>query len=132
MNEKNPYIFGLLQVFSGFSGADRLYLGCFVTGFVKTALFLVYMSMVFWQPEALEKLGNKFELQYLLGAAVIVWYLADTVAGLLSMVYRNNLPFGCDAQVVAYDRQRVSLFSIALLVPFAFVVTRALLVGSAY
>lgn len=79
---KDPYMFVALQALTGFSGSDRLYLGCYVTGFIKLLLFAVFLAVTYTSPASLKDIAYKTEISYFLGYVVLVWYLLDTLLSL--------------------------------------------------
>ena len=59
----------------GFAGLDRIYLGCYSTGFMKFLLFLVFMiaaSFDFWKTA-----NDVTEAKMLFVLVILLWYFYD-------------------------------------------------------
>jgi len=64
-----------LSFFFGFTGLDRLYAGCYISGILKFVLFLTYLLV--GNNPALVISENTIELKMLLGLLVFLWYIID-------------------------------------------------------
>jgi hypothetical protein len=87
----------VLSVLWGFTGLDRLFMGCYVTGAIKFLLFAIYFAL---GPEGVFKVkNNPIEVKLVVGLVVGVWYITDVLRLLWGGVNISSNRQFCDGYV---------------------------------
>jgi len=87
----------VLSVLWGFTGLDRLFMGCYVTGAIKFLLFCIYYAV---GPESVINVQkNAIEVKLVLGLVVFVWYVTDVLRLLWGGVNMSSKRQFCNGYV---------------------------------
>lgn len=80
-----------LSAFFGFTGLDRLYMKCYVTGMMKLLLFVLYLSIGAIGNNTVRGIKNIVEVKMLLSMIILVWYAYDVYK--ISFGAMNEIPY---------------------------------------
>jgi hypothetical protein len=86
----------------GFTGMDRIYLGCARSGFVKMLVFLIFIALFVSYIVDFDKnpsIGSEVSLRLFYTMSfyifVVIWYLVDLFDVSVSILSGNNTPCFC-------------------------------------
>lgn len=72
--EVNPALIGCVSLITGFSGADRIFIGDYIGGIMKGLLFILTSVAIIYSPSGIQANAKVFQItQFLMFLAVIAW-----------------------------------------------------------
>ena len=104
------------SLFFGFTGLDRLYTGCYMSGTIKFLFFLCFM-MIGTGP-LIKRMENQAEAKLFVQVVVVVWYLYDLINILYGAITSGSERQFCGGYVwmdSAYSRLYASVGALLFL-----------------
>lgn len=92
---KNPVALAVFELFAGFTGLDRIYMGCYVTGFLKMLLSIALSVLLLGKPENHMGIERSVVTKSIFITVLVIWTVFDAI-NVFSGIIESRVVFpGC-------------------------------------